>query len=547
MDTQQTIPIDHIQESSTQPRRRYRDLDELEASIRASGIYQPILVRPAPNGGGRPYECVFGHRRLRAAAAAGLDKIPANVRDLDDAGVLEAQLVENCQRDDVDPLDEADTYRAIIAGGVMDVEDIAAKVGKSKSHVSKRLQLANDLGSKAREALEGELIGAGVALLLTRLEGKLQDKALKVVASPSGEAPMRYREAARRLRPFTEDLRRAPFPTKDAGLLVDVGACTTCPNRSGNQTDLFGSLAGDEPEVCTNPECHAAKVKAHWERAKAKAEAQGQPVLKTKEVFGHDKYYAGLQRGLVLAKDSPSQAVPRKGRAKSWKGFVGKALKPSVTQHPTTGEVVEVYELKEAKKALAPEDKARLYPPRPKAAASGASTSSGKGEVNAPEPSWDDIDEETNRRWMARMVARLPGDDSAFVRNLAEGLFGGRHSGRQLAEALGWVEIAKSSWLPLSSKEQETVTKHLLRMTPAEARAVVLFELDRETDLSATPVFAGLGLGIDRHKVEKEVTEELRAKLKAEAKTKAAEEKAKAKPAKKKAAKKAPRRKKKAS
>ncbi len=171
------IAIDEIVESSSNPRKRFGEIDELADSIRAQGVIEPLIVRPHPtqmNG----YELVSGARRLRAATAVGLLDVPCVIRTLTDLQVLETQVTENLQRKDVHPLEEADAYAALMkADHAYTVEAVAARVGRSTSYVYQRLKL-KDLTPEAREAFESEEITAGHAVRLARLTSADQEKAL---------------------------------------------------------------------------------------------------------------------------------------------------------------------------------------------------------------------------------------------------------------------------------------------------------------------------------------------------------------------------------
>ena len=106
------IPLVEIRPSPFQPRKRFDDkkLDDLTASIRAQGVLSPVIVRQARDG----YELVAGERRVRAAERAGIERIPAVVREVSDADMLEVALIENLQREDLNPIEEADVYRRLI-------------------------------------------------------------------------------------------------------------------------------------------------------------------------------------------------------------------------------------------------------------------------------------------------------------------------------------------------------------------------------------------------------------------------------------------------
>src|SRR6201996_8570908 len=135
-------------------------------TIRKSGVLQAILVRPREER----LEIVFGARRFRASVIAGKETIPALIREMSDAEVLEAQLVENLQRRDVHPMEEAEGYKRLLtlAEPTYTVEQIAAKVGKSPAYITTRLKLT-ELCDEAAAAFYQDHVGVGHALLLAKL------------------------------------------------------------------------------------------------------------------------------------------------------------------------------------------------------------------------------------------------------------------------------------------------------------------------------------------------------------------------------------------
>jgi ParB family chromosome partitioning protein len=136
-------PIELLRRNPDQPRRMFSDmeLEELAHSIREKGVLQPLLVRPAPGAPGE-YQIVAGERRWRAAQQAGLRVLPVVVRnDLDDLDVLEIGIIENVQREDLKPIEEAQAYRALMERFGRTQEDVARTVGKSRSHVANTLRL----------------------------------------------------------------------------------------------------------------------------------------------------------------------------------------------------------------------------------------------------------------------------------------------------------------------------------------------------------------------------------------------------------------------
>jgi ParB family chromosome partitioning protein len=134
------LPIDSLSPSPLQPRTTFdeAELDELAQSIRQNGVLQPILARQRAAGG---YEIIAGERRWRAAQRAGVHELPAIVRQLDDDQALELALVENLQREDLNPLEEAEAYQRLVARFGHTQEAVAQVIGKSRSHVANMIRL----------------------------------------------------------------------------------------------------------------------------------------------------------------------------------------------------------------------------------------------------------------------------------------------------------------------------------------------------------------------------------------------------------------------
>lgn len=285
------IPLHLLQPSSTNPRTHFDEpkLQELARSIRQHGLMQPILVRPLPDAvKGEPlYEIVAGERRWRASKlaedVAGVGRIMAIVRDMTDFQVLELQLVENLQREDLHPLEEADGYERLLrkpdgVQGFANVDDLAARIGKSRSYVFQRLKL-RALGKEGREAfLKGEL-SASVALLIARLQSATeQATATKHIVNGWGGSPLSYRQAAEWIHNnFMLSLGKAVFKIADATLVPAAGSCTACPKRTGANPDLFQDVAN--ADTCTDPTCFQEKELAHRERLKAAAQEAGRQVI----------------------------------------------------------------------------------------------------------------------------------------------------------------------------------------------------------------------------------------------------------------------------
>lgn len=275
------LPLDRIDESPSNPRRIFdKDrLDELAKSIKARGVEQPIKVRPHKDD---RFELVFGARRVRAAKIAGLKEIPALVENLKDDEVLEAQIVENSQREDVHPLEEADAYRALHTKYSRTAEEIAAKVGKTAGHIYQRMKLCQ-LGEEGRTAFYAGTIDAATALILARIpDPQMQGQATRDVVRGIAGQPLRATEARQLVRDrYMLVLARAPFSTSNAKLFEQAGACTACPKRTGNQPGLFGDLG--KADLCTDPGCYTRKVEAQWERTTEAAQKASKRVISPSE------------------------------------------------------------------------------------------------------------------------------------------------------------------------------------------------------------------------------------------------------------------------
>jgi ParB family chromosome partitioning protein len=264
------LPIDWLVESSTNPRQTFDEdaLKELAASIREHGVLSPLLVRPRAE---RRFEIVFGARRYRGATLAEKETVPVCIREMTDAQVLEAQLVENLQRQDVHPLHEAQGFAALLRleEPKYSIELIAAKCGKSAGYVASRLRLT-ELAPAAVEAFTKDEIGLGHALLLAKLQTEQQEEALTACWQESysnGSKSKRILLPVRHLREWIErnillELATAPFSKEDATLVPEAGSCVECSKRTGHNTLLFEGIAAQH-DSCSDPACYATKVDAH--------------------------------------------------------------------------------------------------------------------------------------------------------------------------------------------------------------------------------------------------------------------------------------------
>ena len=276
------LPLALLVTSPTNPRKNFNPvkLQELADSIAASGVHQPILVRPLPaqrlldtaHLKPRPtHEIVAGERRYRASQLAKVDSIPAMIRELTDDQVLEIQIVENIQRDSLTELETAEGYQLLIDRTGIKPEEIGLKVGKSRSSVYGSLKLL-DLHPFAKQYLRDETISASAALLIARISDVLlQQKAAIQAASKDddGHAPS-IRTFQSWLRDNVMlDLSKATFPIESISLTA-AGSCKTCKTRTGHDPDLFADVKSD---MCTHPPCYHLKAQAHKDALAAQVAA----------------------------------------------------------------------------------------------------------------------------------------------------------------------------------------------------------------------------------------------------------------------------------
>lgn len=284
----------------------------LADSIRAKGILEPLLVRP--NGDG--FEIIAGERRWRGAKLAKLDLVPCLVRDVGDVEAAELRGIENLQREDLLPIEEAKGYRELLdlrgPGGkaVHTVASLASRLGKSEAWIYGKLKLLRLPQIAVAAMLDGKLPAATAELIGRIPDRKLQEKAaVEILADyadvkvkdlehykeaaldAEGDGPMSFRDAKMHIQQnYMIRLKGCGFDQADAELVpvefegeerVAGGACTDCPWLSGNRIDPE-SVKGSA-DVCMNPACCARKKAAAFKRAAARAKEDGQTLLKDEQ------------------------------------------------------------------------------------------------------------------------------------------------------------------------------------------------------------------------------------------------------------------------
>jgi len=342
------IALTDLKLSTLNPRKHLDEakLKDLVASVKEKGVLQAILVRPS-NG---KYEIVFGSRRFKAAGLAGLKEIKAEVKELTDKQVLEFQVIENLQREDVHPLEEAEGYEQLLKKhNYKTVEDIAAKVGKSTAYIYGRLKLCELIPENRKFFYDGKF-SPSVALLVARIPAHLQKEAGKNVANGGDygdRQPMSFRDAKEYVHEnFMLQLKEAQFDTKEKGL-AGKGSCGECPKRTGNQKELFEDV--NRADVCTDPSCFEAKKQAFIQRKLAELKKSGKKFLPLDQVENALRYGSNY---LKLG-DTCCQAGAQ-GKRPTYRDLTKKVKDAEIIYavHPKEGILVELITKPEAARIL---------------------------------------------------------------------------------------------------------------------------------------------------------------------------------------------------
>jgi len=555
----QTIAIELLTPSPTNPRKRFDEakLNELAESIKYQGVLQPLLVREIRSAPGRPaavwpfpepytladklyaerihagqaempsdidsknmagvkvalaeikknqnreraatrYEIVAGERRYRAAKLAGLTELPCFVRELTDLQVLHAQVIENLQRDDLHPLEEAEGYQRLIELGSK-AEDLGTEIGKSRAYVYARLKLLT-LCNDARKAFYDGLLDASRALLIARIPtDKLQLEALKAITHPRfGDEAMSYREAKHHIHEhFMLDLAKAPWSPKDAELLPKAGACATCPKLTGNQPDLFDDV--QRKNVCTDTVCFGLKKVAHVLLIQKQAAADGHKVIAGKEakkMIPHPHYsnyslnHSLQQQGMTLL----TEAIPNDPKGTTWeKALIKTKLltaqdgKPSVQKTLIEdphhkGEIIQTISIEAATKAL----RQAGFEIKLK----GAASSGSKADKQRLEKEKAAVGAENafRTRLFEDLRASIAADLAAgkmrpeLFRVLAEDTFNGARYDNDLVKGLIAWHAPDLAALPNHDARAEAFEKRLPDMDPSE-HFLIVFEMEMASEL----------------------------------------------------------------
>lgn len=365
----QMVPLEQIQPSPTNPRKRWPEADQQEMveSIKAYGVMQPIILRAWQGEAPTPttnFEIVAGERRYRGSLEAEREEIPAIVRELGDREVLELQMVENMQRTDLTPLEEADGLARMLelrdedGKAIYSVTSMSLKLAKSKKHIYRMLALTK-VTPEVRALVEAGELGATQAQLVARIPDPGQQvEAAEAIAHPKyedGQLSVRSADALIR-REYTVSMEKPLFDPEDATLKPSAGACSACPHY--DKPD--GKAGGSTKPICRNGKCHQEKAETSWRRlAEGHREAKATPPAKILDLATSEEEFWGdelrYSSSYVVATQPPcptllavaaDEADPT--LQKTWKSLCkGKGVQPYLARDGH-GKVRVLYKQKEA-------------------------------------------------------------------------------------------------------------------------------------------------------------------------------------------------------
>ncbi len=329
----QLLVAEMINSATNRKRFKPEALEEMASSIREKGVIQAITVRPVSciedearrkAAGSAKYELVIGERRWRGSKLAKKTDIPSVIRNLTDHEALMLQVIENAQREDPDPLEEAEQYDGLLKSSKATVDELCAEIGKSRATIYGRIKLLS-LPEKVKEALRAGKIAPQVALLIARIpNSKLAEEAAARILQGRNDEPYSFRQVQAFItNEYMTQLKGAPFDPKDATLVPAAGPCASCPKRTGNQKELFADVS--RADVCTDPVCFRQKCEAARARALEAAKQEGKIVLSAQEAAELYPYRGGQLKhdAPVVEIDSRCPFEPKK----TWRQIVGQLPK----------------------------------------------------------------------------------------------------------------------------------------------------------------------------------------------------------------------------
>lgn len=261
----QNLNIEKVIPDPMQPRKTFNDsnLQQLSESIEKHGVLQPITVRKS----GKDFTIVMGERRYRASKLAGKKTIPCIVRTYKNNDVLEVQIIENLQRQDVEPTEEAEAIAYLSEKYAP--SEIAKRLGRTDNFIRQRLKLAGLIEGFKEFVRRGEMtisLGVGVALF--------QPEEQQMMLETMGE-DFNAHQINLMIKDQTYDLEKASFDVADATLVAKAGTCIECPFNAANQGNLFG----DGKMVCTKSACYETKKSKSFLNLIEKSKKENMPLI----------------------------------------------------------------------------------------------------------------------------------------------------------------------------------------------------------------------------------------------------------------------------
>jgi ParB/RepB/Spo0J family partition protein len=331
------LPIAKLKKSKNNPRKDCsKDLIlELADSIKQQGILQPLIVRQVEED---EYEIIAGHRRFMAAEVLNMTDVPVIVKDVNDEDAEIIRMIENVQREDVHPLEEAEAYEELMKKhNYKTVEEVAAKSGKSNSYIYQRMKLC-DLDPACRKMFYENKLTLSIALLVARIPIAMQlDAAEAIIDEKRIGGAMSYRKAKEYIQDnYMLQLKTASFDVKADDLIPDAGKCSECPKQTGNQADLFADIT-NSADVCTDPSCFKRKEEAtrKLKQRKEKKEAENWSVSTSNDEHpGNDKKALALKNKKEKEITRQRDEIGKETASKALEELIEKVLKNTINFWP---------------------------------------------------------------------------------------------------------------------------------------------------------------------------------------------------------------------